>query len=197
MRMVVVLLAMVLTGSAFGLDFYQGAVPSELREGRGYSSRSYQEKAQVSYAREGERFVLVVYVGEYDSNANDYGYDFYFEFHGEIERDGERVKLYELPYGDARYDGGNGKCQLASDDCTLKFKWNIGRRSSAGGRIVTEFSDDAVQLTFGITGHWFPIGVQKLDFTGTLQRSASASEACELPKPGADLRAWVKYCASL
>jgi len=197
MRMVVVLLATMLAGSAFGLDFYQGVVPSELREGRGYSSRSYREKAQVSYAREGDRFVLIVSVGEYDPDANDYGLDFYFEFHGEIERDGERVKLYELPYGDVRYDGGNGKCQPASDDCTLKFKWSIGRRSSARGRIVTEFSDDAVQLTFGITGFWFPVGQQKLDFSGTLQRSASASEACKLPKPGADLRAWVEDCESL
>ena len=194
MRILVVLLAMLLTGSAFGLDFYQGTVSSKLREGRGYSSRSSQEKAQVSYAREGDRFVLIVSVGEYDS---DFGYDFYFEFYGEIERDGDLVKLYDLPYGDKRYDGGEGKCQPASNDCTLKFKWNIGRRSSARGRIVTEFSDDAMQLTFGTTGFWFPIGQQKLDLTGTLQRSASASETCELPPPGADLSSWVEYCSSL
>lgn len=194
MRVFMVLLAMALAYPAFGLDFYQGVVPSKLREGRGYSSRSNQEKAQVSYAREGDRFVLIVSVGEYDS---DFGYDFYFEFHGEIEKDGDLVKLYELPYGDKKYDGGNGQCHPASDNCTLWFKWNIGRRSSAKGRIVTEFTDDAMQLTFGITGFWFLHGKQKLDLTGTLQRSASASENCELPVPGADLSSWAEYCASL
>lgn len=189
----VVLLTMVSVSPAFGLDFYQGTVPSELRKERGYSSK----EAQVSYAREGNRFVLVVSVGEYDPDSPTFGYDFYFEFHGEIERDGERVKLYELPYGEVRYDGGDGKCRPASNDCTLWFKWNIGRRSSARGRIVTEFSDNAVQLTFGITGYWFPIGQEKLDLTGTLQRSSSASEVCKLPKPGTNIRVWVEQCASL
>ena len=196
MRMSVVLLAMMLSGSAFALDFYQDTVSSKLRTGRGYSSRSFQKQAQVSYAREGNRFVLIVSVGEPDSDFDD---DLYFEFHGEIEKDGndgERVKLYELSYGD-RDDGGSGKCQPASDDCTLRFKWNIGGRSSAKGELVTEFSDDTVQLTFGITGYWFPDGRKKLDFSSTLQRSASASETCKLPSPGADLSAWLEGCATL
>ena len=183
-----------LAGSAYALDFYQGTVSSEFRKYRGYPSS--QQEAQVSYAREDNRFVLVVSIGELDP---DFGYDFYFEFYGEIEKNGDRVKLYEvLSYGE-KDDGGDGKCQPASNDCTLWFKWNIGRRSSAKGKLVTEFTDDAVQLTFGITGYFFPIGQQKLDFTATLQHSASASETCKLPPPAvnADLNAWVKYCSSL
>ena len=183
---------------AFGLDFYQGTVSSKLRS----DGHSYQKDAQVSYAREGNRFVIVVLIGERSSGFSEFGDDFYFEFYGEIEENGDQVKLYELPYEGERYDGGAGQCLLDSNDCELKFKWGIdewgiGDRSSARGKIVTKFSDNTMELTFGITGYWFPDGRKKVDFTKKLQRSASASEGCNMPSPDVDLYAWIKHCSSL
>ena len=167
------------TQSTDTFGFYQDTVLVKFVRGRGNSAHAYQEELEVTYAHEGNRFILSV--------------EEIWLFYGEITQDGDRVKLYDLDDG---IESGNGKCRL--DGCKLWFKWNIGRRSSAGGRIVTKFIDDStMELTLGMTGYWFPLGQEKIDFTSKLQRSASASEECKLPSPNADLSAWIDYCSSL
>ena len=192
--LLVLLSAVLLTGSAFGFEFYRGTLPAELREGRGFLYSSDVD-AVVSYARDGDRFIIVVTVGEY---SEDFGWDFDFVFYGRTEGNSNQVKLYHLPYGDRVRDGGNGKCWPSadfSDNCTLWFKWNIGRRSQAKGKLATKFSEDALKITFGITGFWFFNGQQKLDFTGTLPRIKELPEHCkELPSPGQGLLSWANQC---
>ena len=196
MRLFVCLWAVLLSGSAFGLEFYQGTLPAELREGRGYNSIS-AEDAVVSYARDGDRFLIVITVGDDDEN---FGYPFYFQFYGQIVGNGNQVKLYHLPYGDQVVDGGDGECLSSNDlrdNCVLWFAWNIGRRSQAKGKLATKFSDGGLQITFGITGFWFPYGgQQKLDFEGILPRikELPAEHCQELPSPGSDLWDWANQC---
>lgn len=195
MHLFVLLSVVLLAGSAFGFEFYRGTLPAELREGRGFHD-IYDEDAVVSYARDGDRFLIVVTVGEY---SEDFGWPFYFEFYGRTEGNGSRVKLYHLPYGDREVDGGDGRCWPSidfRDNCVLWFDWNIGRRSQAKGKLATKFSDDALKITFGITGFWFPSGPQKLDLTGTLPRikELPAGHCKELPSPSDDLSYWASQC---
>lgn len=167
------------TQSTDTFGFYQDTVSVKLVRGRGNSASAKQVELRVTYAQEGDRFILSI--------------EDTWLFYGEITQDGDRVKLYDLDDG---VESGDGKCRL--DGCKLWFKWNIGRRSSARGRIVTKFIDDnTLELTFGMTGYWFWSGPEKIDFTSKLKRSASASEECNLPETSADLSAWIDYCSSL
>ena len=199
MRLFILLPMVLLAGSAFGFEFYRGTLPAELREGRNYQT-SYHGDAVVSYARDGDRFLIVITFGEDGEDDEDFVRPFYFSFYGRTEGNGNRVKLYQLPYGDRVVDGGGGKCLPSvnfRDNCTLWFEWNIGRRSQAKGKLATKFSsDDALEITFGITGFFFPDGQQKLDFTGTLPRIKElSSEHCKkLPSPGDDLFDWADQC---
>ena len=170
MRLFVLLSMVLLTNSAFGFEFYRGTVGVEIQD----SHDSYYEDAQVSYARDGDRFLITIAVKGYD--YNDYGdSDFYFDFYGRIESSGDRVKLYYLPFGNREDDGGGGKCMphtTSRDDCILWFSWD-GSSSEAKGKLETKFSDDELKITFGITGFWFMSGKLKADFTGTLDRIKS------------------------
>lgn len=195
MRLFVLLSIALQAGSAFGFEFYRGTLPAELREGRGYRN-IYNIDAEINYARDGDRFLIVITAGEY---SEDFGWDFSFEFYGRTEHSGSWVKLYHLPYGDREVDGGNGRCWPSidfRDNCVLWFDWNIGRRSQAKGKLATKFSNNALKITFGITGFWFIIGQQKLDLTGTLDRiKRLPAEHCnKLPSPSDDLSYWASAC---
>ena len=197
MRLFVLLSVALLAGSAFGFEFYRGTLPAELREGRGYRN-IYNTDAEIKYARDGDRFLIVVTAGKY---SEDFGWDFGFEFYGRTEGNGNQVKLYHLPYGEREVDSGDGKCWSSSDfrdNCILWFDWNIGHRSQAKGKLATKFSKDALKITFGITGFWFPFGQQKLDLTGTLPRikELPAEHCKELPSPSDNLSYWANQCAS-
>lgn len=198
MRLFILLLVGLLSGAAFGLEFYRGTLPDELREGRGFL-RTSEEDAVVSYARDGDHFLIVITVGDDDE---DFGYPFYFQFYGRTVGNGNQVKLYHLPYGDRVVDGGDGECLPSNDfhdNCVLWFDWNIGQRSQAKGKLATKFSDDGLKITFGITGFWFPYGgQQKLDFEGTLPRIKEfpIGRCQELPSPGANLWDWANQCVN-
>lgn len=187
MRLFVLLSIVLLTNSAFGFEFYRGTVDVEIQD----SHDSYYKDAQVSYARDGDHFLFTVAVKNY----------FYFDLYGRVESNGDRVKFYHLPYGDWENDGGgDGKClphTTSRDDCFLWFDWNLGR-NQAGGKLVTKFSDDALKITFGITGFWFPDGELKADFTSTLDRikTLPAEHCKELPSPIDNPYDWTDQCVN-
>lgn len=167
------------TTRADAFSFYQNTVSVKIVEGRSYLANNYQKEARVTYAQQDNRFILSV--------------DDIWIFNGKITKDEDGVTLYDL---DDESDSGHGKCD--ADGCKLWFKWNIGGRSSAKGRIVTKLIDNnTLELKFGMTGYWFPDGPMKVDFTDKLKKLPLASSKCNLPSPHADLHAWIDYCSSL